>query len=50
MTFLLPPPVPVDQLAQVRRLFTVLGDELVLQQLFGGRPLQDRRVKPKEGN
>lgn len=32
---LLPPPVPVNQLAEVGRLLTVFDDELVLEELFG---------------
>lgn len=52
MALLLPPPVPVDQLAEVGRLLTVLDDELVFEQLFGcgtlhknGRRLNETEVK-----
>lgn len=37
---LLPPAVPVDQLAEVGRLPAVFDDELVLEELLGCGPLQ----------
>lgn len=37
---LLPPAVPVDQIAEVGRLLAVSGDELVLEKLLGCGPLQ----------
>lgn len=42
MLLLLPPPVPVDQLAEVGRLLAVLDDELVLEELLGCRTLHER--------
>lgn len=36
---LLPPAVPVDQLAEVGRLLAVFDDELVLEELLGCGPL-----------
>lgn len=41
MLLLLPPPVPVDQLAEVGRLLAVLDDELVLEELLGCRTLHE---------
>ena len=35
MPLLLPPPVPVDQLAEVGRLLAVFDDEFVLEELLG---------------
>lgn len=39
VALLLPPSVPVDQLAEVGRLFAVFDDELVLEELLGCGPL-----------
>ena len=41
MPLLLPPPVPVDQLAEVGRLLTVFDDELVFEELLGRGTLQE---------
>lgn len=38
---LLPPPVPVDQLAEVGRLLTVFDDELVFEELLGRGTLRE---------
>lgn len=40
VALLLPPPVPVDQLAEVGRLLTVFDDELVFEELLGRRTLK----------
>lgn len=40
VALLLPPAVPVDQLAEVGRLPAVFDDELVLEELLGCGPLQ----------
>lgn len=42
MALLLPPSVPVDQLAEVGRLLTVFDDELVFEELLGRRTLKRR--------
>lgn len=47
MPLLLPPPVPVDQLAEVGRLLAVSDDELVFEQLLGGGTLRGRNT-PKD--
>ena len=43
VALLLPPPVPVDELAEVGRLLTVFDDELVFEELFGCRTLQEEK-------
>lgn len=46
VALLLPPPVPVNQLTEVGRLFTVFHNELVLEELLGCGPLRgDTRMK-----
>lgn len=40
VALLLPPAVPVDQVAEVGRLLAVFDDELVLEELLGCGPLQ----------
>lgn len=43
---LLPPAVPVDQIAEVGRLLAVFDDELVFEELLGCGPLQgDTQMK-----
>lgn len=42
VALLLPPSVPVDQLAEVGRLLTVFDDELVFEELLGRRTLKRR--------
>lgn len=42
---LLPPPVPVDQLAEVGRLLTVSDDELVFEQLLRRGTLRDHKTR-----
>lgn len=39
VALLLPPPVPVDQLTEVGRLFAVFYDELVFEEFLGCGPL-----------
>lgn len=49
VALLLPPSVPVDQLAEVGRLFAVFDDELVLEELLGCGPLWgDTRMKKRQ--
>ncbi len=45
MPLLLPPPVPVDQLAEVGRLLTVFDNELVFEELLGCWTLRDERAE-----
>lgn len=44
MVLLLPPPVPVNQLAEIGRLLAVFDDELVFEQLLGCGTLQDKKT------
>lgn len=48
MPLLLPPPVPVNQLAEVGRFLTVFDDELVFEQLFGCGTLQRNRAETQQ--
>lgn len=45
---LLPPPVPVDQLAEVGRLLTVFDDELVFEELLGCGTLRQDRAERED--
>lgn len=45
VALLLPPPIAVDEFAQIRRLLAVFEDELVLQELFGRGTLQRARTQ-----
>lgn len=50
MVLLLPPSVPVDQLAEVGRLLAVFDDELVFEELLGRGPLRgDRKEEKADG-
>lgn len=44
VVLLLPPPVPVNQLAEIGRLLAVFDDELVFEQLLGCGTLQDKKT------
>lgn len=44
MVLLLPPPVPVNQLAEIGRLLAVFDDELVFEKLLGCGTLQDKKT------
>lgn len=48
MPLLLPPPVPVDQLAEVGRLLTVFDDELVFEELLGCGTLRQDRAERED--
>ncbi len=47
MPLLLPPPVPVDQLAEVGCLLTVFDDELVFEELLGCGTLHEKSKREK---
>lgn len=44
VVLLLPPPVPVNQLAEIGRLLAVFDDELVFEKLLGCGTLQDKKT------
>lgn len=44
VVLLLPPPVPVNQLAEIGCLLAVFDDELVFEQLLGCGTLQDKKT------